>query len=288
MPKQLFVFLLVCLSNTSFGQNAQMMYWALNKCPYILYQTSQHASAAYSMRKTNCAYTGYAMQVRKGTATSGTTTMDIGFTANGFLDTATLKSFLTSSSGYVAIWYDQSGNGKHLTQATNSRQPRIANFGIIDRVNGMPTLTFQDTTDLMLAPSMDIQSFSAVRKVAAGGASSAMRYLVSIPANFDFSIRSSSAVTYYYGDNNTDDFWTSGKIYINDVNTAAYPSTLHALYAYTGTLKTATSFSLSSTFMNRGMYGGDAVSELIVYPSVFSLTEIMTVYLHQAKYYNLP
>ena len=288
MLKQLFIFLLVCLSNTSFGQNAQMMYWALNKCPYILYQSSKSASAAYSIRKTNCAYTGYALQVRKGTATTGTTTADIGFTANGYLDTTALKTFVSTSSGYVVTWYDQSGNGKHLTQATNSKQPRIVNAGTIDRVNGMPTLTFQDTSDLMLAPSMDIQSFSAVRKVGAGGTSNAMRYLVSVPANFDFSIRSSSTVSNYYGDNNGDDFWTTGKIYLNNVNTATYSSNLHALYAYTGTLKTATTFSLSSTFLNRGMYGGDAVSELIVYPSVLSNTEITTIYLHQAKYYNLP
>jgi hypothetical protein len=288
MTKRLFVFLFVCICKISFGQNAQMMFWALNKCPYILTQISKQASAAYSTRKTNCAYTGNALLVRKGTATTGTTTMAIGFTPNGYLDTATLKTFIATSSGYVVTWFDQSGNGNHLTQATNSKQPRIVNAGTIERVNGMPTLTFQDTSDVMLAPSMDIQSFAAVRKVGNGGTGSSMRYLVSVPANFDFSIRSSSTVSNYYGDNNADDFWTTGKIYLNNVNTATYPSTLHALYAYTGSLKTASTFSLSSTFMNRGMYAGDAVSELIVYPSVLSTNEITTIYLHQAKYFNLP
>ena len=243
------------------------------------------ASYAYSIRKLSSTYTGNSIQVRRS---SDDRTQDIGFNLDGELNQADLLNFVGANNGFITTWYDQSGNGKHLTQATNSKQPRIVNAGTIDRVNGMPTLTFQDTSDLMLAPSMDIQSFSAVRKVGAGGTSNAMRYLVSVPANFDFSIRSSSTVSNYYGDNNGDDFWTTGKIYLNNVNTATYSSNLHALYAYTGTLKTATTFSLSSTFLNRGMYGGDAVSELIVYPSVLSNTEITTIYLHQAKYYNLP
>ena len=49
------------------------------------------AFMAYSLRRLSGTYTGSAIQVIK---VDNTTTQDIGFTANGSLDTATLSSFL--------------------------------------------------------------------------------------------------------------------------------------------------------------------------------------------------
>jgi hypothetical protein len=85
----------------------------------------------YSMRKLNAAYTGSVVQVRRS---SDDATQDIGFTANGDIDTAALKTFVGANSGFVTIWYDQSGNGINATQATASLQPRLVDAGVIDRL----------------------------------------------------------------------------------------------------------------------------------------------------------
>jgi hypothetical protein len=274
---------------TSSGQNNQMMFWALNKCPLMLSQISTKASGAYSLRRLNCNYKGKCINVRRGTSTTGSTTSDIGFTATGDLDTAALKTFLGANGGYIAIWYDQSGNGKNLTQSTSANQPRIANnSGVIDRVNTKPTITFQDNTDEMYAAAMDIQAISGIRSAFSGTTSAGYQYLVSVPADFDFSIRCGNVTAWNYGDFNTDDFWHTGDIYVNNSPTTVYPATLHSVYTYCSTARTGSTFSLSTTFMSRGMNGGNPVSELIMFPTILASGERATIYLNQKLYYALP
>jgi len=101
---------------------------------------------AYGVRKLSSSYNGYALKVRRS---SDSTTQDIGFDTNGNLDTVSLKTFVGSGSGYVATWYDQSGSGKDLTQATTTKQPRIVNAGVIDLKNGVPSLYFDGVDDSM-------------------------------------------------------------------------------------------------------------------------------------------
>lgn len=112
-------------------------------CSYLLDQYSG-AAAAYSLRKLDCDYTGYAIRVRES---GGNTEMDIGFTANGDLDTATLKTFVGANNGFVVTWYDQSGNSRNAIQTTSANQPKIVNSGTILRTNGKPTVSFGTNTD---------------------------------------------------------------------------------------------------------------------------------------------
>ena len=97
------------------------------------------AAAAYAMRKLSSAYSGFALQVRRS---SDNTTQDIGFTPGGDLDTASLKTFVGGGNGYVTKWYDQSGNGKNLTQATNAQQPTLVASGVINREQNKPFIRF--------------------------------------------------------------------------------------------------------------------------------------------------
>jgi len=96
-------------------------------------------NAAYSLRRLSSSYSGYAIQVRKS---SNNALQDIGFDADGNLDTQALMSFIGSNSGYVKIWYDQSGNGKNVSQSTNSKQPRVVNAGVLETANNAPTVKF--------------------------------------------------------------------------------------------------------------------------------------------------
>jgi hypothetical protein len=60
---------------------------------------------------------------------SDNTTADILILTTGRLDIATLTTFLTSTTGFVTEWYDQTGNGFHCTQSTTSKQPQILTSG---------------------------------------------------------------------------------------------------------------------------------------------------------------
>lgn len=96
------------------------------------------AARAYSVRKLRTAYTGYCLRVYRS---SDAATQDIGFTVNGDLDTASLKTFIGSNSGYVTIWYDQSGNLFNATAVTTGGG-RIVNAGVVERQGAMPALVF--------------------------------------------------------------------------------------------------------------------------------------------------
>lgn len=90
---------------------------------------------AYSLRKLFTAYSGNAIEVRRS---SDNTTQDIGFDANGDLDTTSLLSFVSGGSGYIRTWYDQSGHGYHQQQTTNANQYRIVNSGAVETKNNRP------------------------------------------------------------------------------------------------------------------------------------------------------
>jgi len=145
-------YILIILVFLSVGANAQMIIKAhANYRPYaqpaanLLLDDYPGAAAAYSLRKLDKDYTGAAIRVRKDT--TGQPEQDIGFTASGDLDTAQLKQFLNLRSGFVTVWYDQSGNGRNLLESTQANQPSIANLGIIYRENGKPHVRFDGSND---------------------------------------------------------------------------------------------------------------------------------------------
>jgi hypothetical protein len=110
---------------------------ANSSIPYVgLLDTYSGATAAYSLRKLRAAYSGFAVRVRRS---SDNAAQDIGFDTNGNLDTTSLTSFVGSNSGFVSIWYDQSGNGYNLTQTTSTFQLRIVLDGVLDTLNGKPS-----------------------------------------------------------------------------------------------------------------------------------------------------
>lgn len=102
----------------------------------LLLDTYSGAVTAYSLRKLRTAYSGYAIRVRRS---SDNTSQDIGFDANGNLDTTTLLSFVGAGNGFVSIWYDQSGS-YNLIQTTSYNQPSIVLSGVLNTQNSKPLL----------------------------------------------------------------------------------------------------------------------------------------------------
>jgi hypothetical protein len=89
---------------------------------------------AYALHRLSMSYQGALVQISR----SDNTTLDIGFLPSGDLDTNSIINFSPTST--VKIWYDQSGNGRHLTP--NGNLIEICSNGIIKDINNKPCLDF--------------------------------------------------------------------------------------------------------------------------------------------------
>jgi len=106
------------------------------------------AAAAYSLRKLSYAYTGPVVEVRRS---SDDTTAD--FTADEVED-GTLAAWVgAGNDGFVATWYDQSGNDRDATQATAGSQPQIVDNGSVVTEGGKPAIEFDGTGDELATAS---------------------------------------------------------------------------------------------------------------------------------------
>lgn len=148
MKKLLFI-ISILFSLSSFGQSPMFKLIAkkASSCSYLL-DTYTGAAAAYSLRKLNSSYSGSAIRVRRS---SDNTEQDIGFTGTcGDLDTSSLKTFVGSNNGFIVTWYDQSGNGRNMTQSTNSKQPQIISSGDVLYASGKPSVLFASSNQTCL------------------------------------------------------------------------------------------------------------------------------------------
>lgn len=85
-------------------------------------------SGAFALYRVSTSYTGPTINVRRS---SDSATSDFYADPYGQFGTAvngtgtTIESWLGTSTGYIATWYDQSGKGNHATQTTAANQPYI-------------------------------------------------------------------------------------------------------------------------------------------------------------------
>ena len=117
--------------------------------PLSPFDATQPVSAAYSWRKINPAYAGACLQLR--TVEGGSNkTWEIGWIAdpNGgafpIVDVATMNARIAASDGgahYITRWYDQSGNGRHLGNGSNTTVLKAATAANAAGT-ALPTLDF--------------------------------------------------------------------------------------------------------------------------------------------------
>ena len=130
----------------------------------LLLDTYSGAAAAYSLRKLNNSYTGSAIRVRRS---SDNGEQNIGFNADGTLNTLSLLEFVGSGNGFVTTWYDQSSNNNHATQNVSNLQPQIVSVGSILLVNNKPSIRFDNSllnlTSLISPNNSNYHSFIGSR-----------------------------------------------------------------------------------------------------------------------------
>jgi len=113
-------------------------------------------TAYYSLRQFTEAETLNAIRVRRS---SDDTEQDIGFDANGDLDTTALLAFVGTGgtdNGFVTTWYDQSGNGNNATNSTESEQPLIVSGGTLVEENSKAALDFDGVDDNLNSVGADL------------------------------------------------------------------------------------------------------------------------------------
>jgi len=120
-----------------------------------LLDTYSGAKAAFSLRRLSSDYNGSAVQVRNK---STQTITDIGFDADGIIDTTALATAANETGDTkqlgIVTWYDQSGNGNNATQNAASKQPNIY-FGsgpVLE--NGKLAISFDGSDDSLDTPSI--------------------------------------------------------------------------------------------------------------------------------------
>ena len=104
------------------------------------------AKTAYSVRWLNSSYSGALMRIRRSSDNAEKdfypdSSNELSMSSEDGAGTS-LSSWISTDSGYVAVWYDQSGNGNDMTQTTAGDQPRIVNAGSLetDPDNGVVAL----------------------------------------------------------------------------------------------------------------------------------------------------
>ena len=94
------------------------------------------AAVAYSVRKLDKDYTGFAMEIRRA---SDNATQNIGFVGEN-LDVTSINIFCSGTTCYVQTWYDQSGNGRDAIKTTLSEQAIIYENEAIITENNKPAI----------------------------------------------------------------------------------------------------------------------------------------------------
>jgi len=109
------------------------------------------SSAAFSVRKLSESAT-FCMRVRRD---SDNTTQDIGFQADGLIDTGSLLTFVGSGTGYVNIWYNQVDNtdNAEVPGGTTIQEPYIVSSGSLRVLNGRPAVFYNGLAGLFTLTS---------------------------------------------------------------------------------------------------------------------------------------
>lgn len=116
--------------------------------PILIDAVGEESEGAYSFKQLASAYVGPIVKVRR---TSDSLEQD--FTASEVV--SSLSTFLASTTGFVTTWYDQSGNARHLVQATTADQPQVLvdsdGFFYVNTINGdfLRAATFAGATTNM-------------------------------------------------------------------------------------------------------------------------------------------
>lgn len=110
------------------------------------------AATAYGLRNLSSSFSGAVVRVRRS---NDNTESD--FTAANLTD-GTLLTWVGANNGFIRTWYDQSGNARHMQQATTGNQPQLVTNGSFITAKGKPAISFAGNKELALASFLSLTS----------------------------------------------------------------------------------------------------------------------------------
>ena len=117
--------------------------------PAALLDQFPGAAAAYSLRNLVGTSNPAVVRVRRDNDDA-----EQDFTAAEVSD-GTLAAWVgAGNDGFVRTWYDQSGNTRHMEQATSTSQPQIVVSGTLVTENGKPALATTSTTTMAITSAL--------------------------------------------------------------------------------------------------------------------------------------
>ena len=105
-----------------------------------------------------------------------------GDTAGGTVTISDFKVSRIARNGLVETWYDQSGNGRDVSQASASNQPTIVSNGGIYKTGAYPSIRYTDTSATYLVT----ESYSPVEQGGSGMPNFTLFAVTGIPEAFGF------------------------------------------------------------------------------------------------------
>lgn len=99
----------------------------------------------FSTRRINSSYSGPLLRIRRS---SDNAELDFGsgLAMGEYVDWSAVDTWLSGSTAFVAIWYDQSGNGFDLEQSTAGKQPVISTASTVSVTR---SVLFDGVNDVM-------------------------------------------------------------------------------------------------------------------------------------------
>jgi hypothetical protein len=211
----------------------------------MLDSISTGPSAAFAMFKLRSTYSGKCVRVRRA---SDNLEVDIDFIASSpyTVDLNAISTHCGTSNGYIVTRYDQSGNGRDFTQATQSLQPQIWIGGSPGSaalsVNSVGGMLFSSTGPRFLASALNVSNFISgtgytiitANRVVTPAAYNGSTY--SLPGQF---VDTGGGDIYSGQATNTPSFqfghWDTGDKKIAITSGISFPSTHVCYHAYDGT-----------------------------------------------------
>jgi len=189
-----------------------------------------------------------------------------------------------NNGDFVATWKDKSGRGADAIQPIGGIQPVYWT----NELNGFGAVIFTTQGQYLTGPTGAYQTVVSTRAINAFG----YNYLFSSPALTDFSVRlnqngSTTWVDYTMGPNSNDWDYNTFGLWLNGVQTNYVGSTDTHILVDEAQGATNATYSISNTFLNRGLYDNDPVYELIVYNGTPNNTQRVLLENYQASEWGL-
>lgn len=226
--------------------------------PYIKgyeYLLDQYPGAvvAFSPRKLRSSYAGPCMRIRRDTDNAQ---LDVYF-VNNYLDIDAITSFCGSGSGFITVYYDQSGNGNNATNSTLTYEPQIYASGSLRKKNGVVCPYWYNYANLNFTRVSSIRSLFITCRPG--------QFLLGDSSTYHFH----NDATYYFNTSNASSYIKNGSLFRNSVQISPTTTPLSIDFQLLSLFPTgpvqANQISKDRTIQLRSHY--DYVGDIIIYYS---------------------